>query len=190
MHGGPGSKKSTDSKLRLSSSRETSERYEPCVSWPSDREDGEIVNFLQKHATIQHGPPPVSMNIIDTVATTASAFFRLVIADDCVNYRELAEKCLFAPPHEHCCTPTHPPPLRRKLCLTFTFSNLSFPTHNFQKRNYFSLISGSELSVWLCLLWWVCVSVFGKPKSSREPDFGGCSGCLDHFPKGSLLSSS
>ena len=100
---------------------------------------------------------------------------------------ELAEKCLFAPPHEHCCTPTHPPPLRRKLCLTFTFSNLSFPTHNFQKRNYFSLISGSELSVWLCLLWWVCVSVFGKPKSSREPDFEGCSGCLDHFPKGCVL---
>ena len=125
MHGGPGSKKSTDSKLRQSSRRETSERYEPCVSWPSDREDGEIVNFLQKHATIQHGPPPVSMNIIDTVATTASASFRLVIADDCVNYRGVGRKVLICS-STRTLLHTHPPPLRRKLCLTFTFSNSQF----------------------------------------------------------------
>ena len=131
MHGGPGSKKSTDSKLRLSSSRETSERYEPCVSWPSDREDGEIVNFLQKHATIQHGPPPVSMNIIDTVATTASASFRLVIADDCVNYRGVGRKVLICSStrtllHTHPPTASSPQALLNFYIFQPLFSNSQF----------------------------------------------------------------
>lgn len=131
VHGGPGSKKSTDSKLRLSSSRETSERYEPCVSWPSDREDGEIVNFLQKHATIQHGPPPVSMNIIDTVATTASASFRLVIADDCVNYRGVGRKVLICSStrtllHTHPPTASSPQALLNFYIFQPLFSNSQF----------------------------------------------------------------
>ena len=57
--------------------------------------------------------------------------------------------------------------------------------HNFTIESYHVAVNWEFGFAFVCLV--VCMSVIGKPKSSREPDFEGCSCCLDHFPKGCVL---